>query len=95
MLIFSDRKPYTKEYLPGYTGHVPQKDELFGMTTGEVNRFIILNNGIAGFPKPLGSTHTERYYRPATTPTSKPSKDIFGNWSRYAKNWIAGPTHQV
>ena len=25
---------FTKEYLPGYTGHVPTKSTLFGMTAG-------------------------------------------------------------
>ncbi len=25
---------YTKEYLPGYTGHVPSKNERFGATAG-------------------------------------------------------------
>lgn len=32
---------YKKEYLPGYTGHVPKKNDVFGMTAGEVNRTII------------------------------------------------------
>ncbi len=26
--------PYKKEYLPGYTGHVPSKMERFGATSG-------------------------------------------------------------
>jgi hypothetical protein len=29
---------FKKHYLPGYTGHVPTKFELFGMTTGEINK---------------------------------------------------------
>ena len=31
---------YTKQYLPGYTGHVPAKNDLFGLTAGEANRLI-------------------------------------------------------
>ena len=31
---------YRKEYLPGYTGHVPKKNEIFGCTTGDINRII-------------------------------------------------------
>lgn len=28
---------YKKEYLPGYTGHVPFKNDFFGATAGDVN----------------------------------------------------------
>ena len=31
---------YDKEYLPGYTGHVPKKNEVFGCTAGDINRLI-------------------------------------------------------
>ena len=31
---------YNKEYLPGYTGHVPKKNEVFGCTAGDINRLI-------------------------------------------------------
>lgn len=31
---------YRKEYLPGYTGHVPKKNDVFGCTTGDINRII-------------------------------------------------------
>ncbi len=29
------------------------------------------------------------------TPQNKPFKNIFGNCSKYATNWIAGPTHEM
>ena len=32
---------FNKEYMPGYTGHVPTKADQFGMTAGVVNRTII------------------------------------------------------
>jgi hypothetical protein len=32
---------FRKEYLPGYTGHVPKKMEIFGMTSGDTNRIIV------------------------------------------------------
>ena len=35
---------YDKEYLPGYTGHVPKKNEVFGCTAGDINRLINENN---------------------------------------------------
>ena len=31
---------YKKEYLPGYTGHVPKKNDIFGCTAGDINRII-------------------------------------------------------
>ena len=27
--------------------------------------------------------------------SSKMNKDVFGNWSKYSKNWVCGPTHNV
>jgi hypothetical protein len=40
-----DQVRFKKEYLPGYTGHVPQKNELFGMTAGTINKQIIQSGG--------------------------------------------------
>lgn len=31
---------YNKNYLPGYTGHVPKKNEIYGCTSGDINRII-------------------------------------------------------
>lgn len=31
---------YKKEYLPGYTGHVPKKNEIYGLTAGDINKII-------------------------------------------------------
>lgn len=31
---------YVKEYLPGYTGHVPKKNDIFGCTQGDINRIL-------------------------------------------------------
>ena len=36
---------FKKEYLPGYTGHVPSKNDMFGMTAGDINRNIIMGAG--------------------------------------------------
>jgi hypothetical protein len=48
----------------------------------------------------LGSTHTIGFY-PGTPGSrssigkNKPNIDVFGNHSKYAQNWIAGPTHEL
>ena len=65
------------------------------MTAGDINKQIIDGGGSASQHYPTGSTHAIRFYKLNQTPVNKINKDIFGNWSRYAKNWIAGPTHQV
>lgn len=31
---------YKKDYLPGYTGHVPKKNEIFGCTAGDINKIL-------------------------------------------------------
>ena len=36
---------YKKEYLPGYTGHVPSRNERFGATAGQIKREILTDLG--------------------------------------------------
>jgi len=38
---------FNKEYVPGYTGHVPSKNNLFGLTAGSINQAIIETDGNA------------------------------------------------
>jgi hypothetical protein len=42
-------KYFKKEYLPGYTGHVPKKMDIFGLTAGEINRTLITPGGYDNF----------------------------------------------
>lgn len=32
---------FKKDYLPGYTGHVPNKQEIFGRSEGDINKILI------------------------------------------------------
>jgi len=36
---------YNREYLPGYCGHVPTKNDFCGKTAGSINREIIAAGG--------------------------------------------------
>ena len=36
---------FTKEYMPGYTGHVPTKNERFGNTAGMIQTDILKDKG--------------------------------------------------
>lgn len=93
LLGTKETRVFNKEYLPGYTGHVPTKNDMFGMTAGDINKHIVVNGGHVSYPQPMGSTYAHRFYNQSTTPSNKPNKDIFGNWSKYSINWVAGPTH--
>lgn len=36
-------KYYKKQYIPGYTGHISQKLNTFGISVGEINRQLVLH----------------------------------------------------
>jgi len=88
---------YNKEYLPGYTGHVPSKNERFGATAGQIKREILEDAGkhpiILNTMKEVDETG--RLYSSNFVPAIDKNKIVFGNMSRYAKNWINGPNHQI
>ena len=88
---------YSKEYLPGYTGHVPSKMERFGATAGQIKREILSDSG--KHPIVLETMRdvdeTGRLYSSNFVPAIDKNKVVYGNMSRYAKNWISGPNHQI
>ena len=63
-----ERTPFVKQYLPGYTGFVPSKNELFGMTAGDINKQIIEGGGSASLHYPVGSTHSLKLYKLSQSP---------------------------
>ena len=77
---------FSKEYMPGYTGHVPTKVDQFGMTAGDVNKTIIDfftpgSNRMNKSPKsPAMSLYNETSLQ-SMTPKNKPFKNVFGNCS--------------
>jgi hypothetical protein len=36
-----NRTPFNKDYLPGYTGHIPYKKEIYGCTLGDINKIVM------------------------------------------------------
>ncbi len=91
---------YTKQYLPGYTGHVPAKNDLFGLTAGEANRMINRTSLGEGGSLPRSTLRDTRSFirdaHPRALQEAERSDAIkFGNMSRGAKNWIAGPNHEI
>ena len=72
--------------MPGYTGHVPTKNDFFGMTAGEINKSIVKNGGLeVQIPMAMnGTTHAIGFY--PSTPlarsrigSNKPNTDVYGN----------------
>ncbi len=83
-------KYYFKQYIPGYTGHIPQKIETFGLTAGAINRQLVLKQAVPeAVPK-------ERLYYTLTQPelASDGDKIKYGFRSRYGISWIGGPSHE-
>ena len=39
-VLINKRTPFRTDYLPGYTGHIPYKKEIYGCTLGDVNRIV-------------------------------------------------------
>lgn len=86
---------FKKEYLPGYTGHVPSKTERFGATTGQIKREILHDKGFHPIKLYQPPSEENRLYSNKFRPSLSKNKEIFGNKSRFAKNWICGPNHMV
>ena len=92
---------YQKDYLPGYTGHVPSKNERFGSTAGQIKKEIMEDKGQnplnLEIQKRLSGSIRDamRLYSDKYTPAVDKNKAIYGNMSRFAKNWVCGPNHEI
>lgn len=97
---------FKKEYLPGYTGHVPKRMEIFGCTAGDANRIIISHSrksSVAVDPSEApymtngrSVAHAKRTLYSNQPPTDESGHEIqFGNASKRGSNWIGGPTQNL
>lgn len=92
---------YKKEYLPGYTGHVPYKSEIYGCTAGDINKIITgqtektSNYDVdAVVAKPASFAQRDLYsVRPPVDHNSENVK--YGNHSKAGENWLGGPTNNI
>ena len=91
---------YKKEYLPGYTGHAPKKNEVYGCTAGDINR-IIMGGGTkpsnydvdVSVGKPSYATR-ENYSKPPIVDQDGTAV-TYGNNSKKGDNWLGGPTQNL
>ena len=91
---------YSKNYLPGYTGHVPKKNDVYGCTAGDINK-IITRQGhkpsnydvdiAVGKP-----TFAQRdfYSQPPGVDNANDAIQ-YGNHSRLGDNWLGGPNQNI
>ena len=73
-----DKKFWSRDYLPGYTGHVPLKNDVFGKTAGCINREICESGGIE---KNMGriALRNSMMGQIDLPASAKMNKDVFGN----------------
>ena len=97
MTTLATGSPYKKEYLPGYTGHVPSKNERFGGTSGQIKREVLVDRGLHPVIVQMNKKidRTSRLYASSYIPRIDENKIIHSNESRFAKNWVCGPNHMI
>ena len=84
---------FAKEYMPGYTGHVPTKNERFGNTAGQIQNNILKDKGRYPTAFDISSKRQQNIY--GIKQSHDQNKIVHGNHSRFAKNWTCGPTHMI
>jgi hypothetical protein len=99
-MFLTQKKEFTKVFTPGYTGHVPQKKNLFGVTTGNANKILVSKSGTKKFenegarhPGACSNIGAKRNMSAGANLRTNNLK--YGNWSKHAVNWIAGPSHEI
>lgn len=90
---------FDKEYLPGYTGHVPKKNELFGRSAGQINKIITQQDRVpleevdVITTKPQYNKNDYLINPPAADDATDELK--YGNASQRGAGWIGGPTNNL
>lgn len=90
---------YNKKYLPGYSGHVPRKNDLFGITAGDANNILIQKRGADNFFSSGGQRPVDWNKKPVRNLSQSTNLRAdamkYTNWSKKAPNWICGPKHEI
>jgi hypothetical protein len=91
---------YKKEYLPGYTGHVPKKNEIYGCTAGDINKIITKvaykpSNYDVDISVGKPSYAQRDFYNNPPTQDHQNKAIMYTNQSRHGDNWLGGPTSNI
>ena len=89
-----------KEYLPGYTGFVARKKDVYGCTVGEVSRQLNhesfkYTNFTADNEAQSGVNRYKTYYSHKPNPADAHLSATLGNRSKEAETWIGGHTQNL
>ena len=87
MTSLATASDFHEDFLPGYTGHVPSKNERFGATTGNTKRDILFDNGRHPVTLPINRDESDRLYSDKFVPAIDKNKEIYSNLSRYGRTW--------
>lgn len=91
---------YRKQYLPGYTGHVPKKNEVYGCTAGDINK-IITGTGYKPSNHDVDIAVGKPMYAQRDFYSKPPGQDKLndeikiGNHSKFGDNWLGGPNANI
>lgn len=73
---------------------MPTKNDFCGKTAGSINREIIIAGGRQDVIDNMEMTRHKT--NKMTLPQQRDiNTDVFGTGSRYSKNWMNGPTHEI
>ena len=78
--------------IPGYTGYIPHKPFMFGVTSGNAN--IILQSNPEDF-NVSKDVQIRNYYTETQVPNYKLDLLKYSPRSSKAVNWVSGPTHEL
>ena len=96
----SQEVSYNKHYLPGYTGFVPRKNDVYGCTAGDINR-IITKTGYKPSNFDVETTQGKPQYATRDLYSNAPAQDEtnkqlqYSNNSLKGENWLGGPTQNI
>ncbi len=101
-----NRTNFNTEYLPGYTGHIPYKKEIYGRTLGDINRIVkgdtnnksspfIVDNNNGHMTQGVDIHGTRTFYSKPPLPNNDSITIQYGNASRKGEFWIGGPTQNA
>lgn len=92
--------------IPGYSGHIPYKNEFIGLTTGSSNKAAEITYRGTNHPNSLSSygnaiVNSSNAMSPPRSDAvdrrfETPEKGLaVSNLSKYSKTWLAGPQHEI
>ena len=86
--------------MPGYTGFVPRKNDVYGCTAGDINR-IITKTGYKPSNFDVETTQGKPQYATRDLYSNAPAQDEtnkqlqYSNNSLKGENWLGGPTQNI